>query len=197
MSAINRLRIFNKVSFLIKDELTFFTSAEIMQMVGVDVWKRIAEDVGYPRTILSTVVTSGSWMVSSPNDLVRLYEMAEFSIRKEEDKILVPSVPHNYWMETTNYIGIYPASTSGLVNIPYVKEPTSLSSDSASNELSERCYTAAAYWIAGECMLKDNDQRYKDFTALYDKEILRLQKLYGTRYTVFGELQAKEEKERK
>jgi hypothetical protein len=197
MSAINRLRIFNKVSFLIKNELTFFTSSEIMQMVGVDVWKRIAEDVGYPRTLLSAVVSSGTWMVSSPSDMVKLYEMEEFSVRKEDDKTLVPTVPHNYWLESTNYIGIYPASLSGLVNIPYVKEPTSLSTDSASNELSERCYTAAAYWIAGECMLKDSDQRYKDFTLLYDKEILRLQKLYSARYTVFGELQAKEEKERK
>ena len=76
-------------------------------------------------------------------------------------------------------MGIYPPSTSGTVVIPYVHAPTSLSSDPDTNELTENCYMAAAYFTVGECMLKDNDQRASFYTTLYEREIRKLKHLYG------------------
>ena len=82
-------------------------------------------------------------------------------------------------MEDETTVGLYPPAISGVAVIPYVKYPTSLSTDAATNELTSKCYMASVYWAMSECMLKDNDQRYQVYSSLYDKEIQRLRGKFG------------------
>jgi len=96
------------------------------------------------------------------------------------DQILsaTPSTPTNYFMENESTIGVYPPSTSGTLVVPYVKEPTSLSSDTDTNQLSQKGYMASVYWTVAQCMLKDNDSRFQLYQGLYDREVQKLEYSY-------------------
>jgi len=193
---INRGYIFNKVSFLIKKEMKFFTSSDVQTIIGVDSFRRIAEDIEYPKSNYSSVVNSGVWTVPMPDDFIKVDKAKDIvfsdstGIRKitpkdqrniGRDQVLsaTPGSPENYFMEDQVTVGLYPPSTSGIIIVPYVNVPTSLSSDSDTNQLTERCYMASVYWTVAECMLKDSDEKYGVYMQKYDKEIQRLRADYG------------------
>lgn len=178
---INRQWVFNNVMWHLKNETKFFTSSAIMQMVGVDVWKKISEDIEYPTANISVVVSAGSVSVSTPSDFVKLKNHKTTVMRMLDPTITMASgVPDNYWLDDYGVINWYPPSIgAGTVIIPYVNEPTSLSTDAGVNELTERGCHAAVYWIVSECMLRDNDSRYTAYLSLYQNEVARLKSLYG------------------
>lgn len=193
--AIDRLWIFNRVQFHLKNETNFFTSTPLINLVSVDAWIKIAGDVGYPRTALSTTVTQGQFQVAAPSNFLRLDDCKDFEFRKDNGIDSMPEVPDNYYLDNNNMIGFYPpAIKAGTVKIPYVMTPTSLSSDTSTNELTDKCADAAIYYIASECMLRANDPKHEIYVAKYDKEIERLKRIYGTKYEKFGEMQARETK---
>ena len=193
---INRGYIFNKVSFLLKKEMKFFTSSDVQITIGIDSFRRIAEDIEYPKSNYSGVVTSGVWIVPMPADFIKVDRAKDIvfadstgirKIRPQDqrnigrDQVLsaTPGSPENYFMEDQVTIGLYPPSTSGIIIVPYVSLPTSLSGDADANELTERCYMASVYWTVAECMLKDSDEKYAIYMTKYDKEIQRLRSNYG------------------
>lgn len=193
---IDRQYIFNKVAFFLKKENKFFTSAELHMAIGVDVFRRIAEEIDYPKTELSTYIASGVWKLSTPVDFLKIDQNREVTYQDDSNTYVLdpktqkkigrhnilnadPGTPENYFMETESQIGIYPPGTSGSIIVPYVKIPTSLSTDAASNEIINQTYMAATYWTVGECMLKDNDPRFTTYQQLYNNEILRLRKRFG------------------
>lgn len=194
-NVITRKWIFDKVVFLLKNETKFFTSSNLMTLIGVDVWKKIAEDVEYPVGYLSSVVAAGAYSMSTPSDFIKLKSHKEVSLRKPDPTITIASgVPDNYWLDDYGQIFWYPPSTAGslTVVVPYVQEPTSLSSDSATNELTERGCNAATYWVVSECMLRDNDQRYTAYLQLYQNEIQRMRSMLGDIFGIPGNLQTHE-----
>lgn len=196
--AITRKNIFDKINFYLKQENKFFTSNEIHLSIN-DAFRRIAEDIDYPKTNYSTYMTSGQWSVSTPADFLKLdknsqitYESTSGSYAVLDNKLqtdigrdniftIAPGVPQYYFEESESKIGIHPPSTSGCIVIPYVKAPTDLSSDAATNELTENCYMASVWWVTAECMLKDSDPRAQGFTGLYTGEITRLKRRFGVR----------------
>jgi len=208
---IDRRYIFNKVNFLLKQENKFFTSSEIHMLIGVDSFRRIAEDINYPKTNFSSYVASGVWSVSSPSDFIKVDATSEVTFQDSSDtykldpeiktnigraNILTatPGTPSNYFMESESKIGIYPPSTSGCIVVPYVSHPTSLSSDTDTNELTEQAYMAAAYWTVHECFLKDNDEkRAGKYEIKYLGEIKRLNKRFGDLYEVPHDIQPDED----
>jgi|TARA_Y100000310_G_scaffold192960_1_gene192903 hypothetical protein len=185
--------------FHLKQEGLFFTSAEINLIIGVDAFTRIAEDIDYPKTNYSTYVNSGVWQVSTPSDFLKVDENS--CITYEDDSTIhelgparltsigrnvvlnaTPGTPANYFMEKEDMVGLYPPGTSGCLVIPYVQEPTSLSSDSDTNQITRQTYMAAVYWTVHEAMLKDNDGRADKYLALYQNEIARNKKRFGEMY---------------
>jgi hypothetical protein len=192
---ITRSDIFNKVSWFLKKENKFFSSSDVLTIINRDAFRQIAKEVMYPRTTYSGYLTSGSYNISTPVDFIKvdsnanvvfqdgagtrdLYPKDKHEIGLAEIYTATPGVPGQYYMENESKIGIYPPCTSGNFVIPYVKRPTDLSSDSDTNELTERCYMAAVYWTVGECMLTDSDERFQGFRQLYDKEIRDLKDQY-------------------
>lgn len=201
MALGDREYIFNKVTFFLKKETKFFTSSELHMMIGVDAQRRIAEDINYPKTNYSGYVASGAWRISSPSDFIKVDENNEVtyednstigvlnperlkSIGRANILDATPGTPQNYFMESESLIGIYPPSTSGCIVIPYVKMPTSLSSDSDTNEITSETYMAATYWVVAECFAKDNDPRANTYDAKYQIEIARLSKRFGEKFEV-------------
>jgi hypothetical protein len=192
-NTITRQWIFDKVVFHLKNETKFFTSSVLLQMIGVDVWKRIAEDVEYPTATMSAAVSSISVSVSTPSDFIKVRQHKEIFLRKENEAITNASnVPTNYWLDDTGLVNFYPPVTTTNIQIPYVSEPTSLSTDAATNELTERGRYAAIYWVVSECMLRDNDARYTSFLALYNNEVQRLRGIFGDICGIPGVMQVHE-----
>jgi len=194
--SIDRKYIFDKVVFFLKKETKFFTSSELHMIIGVDAFRRVARDTGFPKSNYSSVMASGVWSVDMPSDFIKVDDTKDLVFKdgvglhglghkKQKDigrvNILTasPSSPYNFFMEDENTLGVYPPSTSGIVVVPYVKIPTSLSNDTATNEITERCYMAGVYWTVSECMLKDNDMRYQVYIGRYNKEVQELRGTYG------------------
>jgi hypothetical protein len=198
-NTVTKQRIFNKVVFHLKNETKFFTSNDLATMIGVDVWKKLAEDIEYPIGYISSIVSVGAHSLSTPSDFIKCKQHKENTLRKPDPSITVASgVPDNYWLDNTGQIGWYPPATgTQTVVIPYVKEPTSLSGDSSTNELTERGFNAAVYWVVSECMLRDNDARYTSFLSLYQNEVARLNGILGGMCGVPGLLQVHEAPERR
>jgi len=194
-TTVTKKRIFDKVVFHLKNETKFFTSGDLHTMIGVDVWKKLAEDIDYPIGYISSVVSVGEWQIATPTDFIKVKQHKESTLRKPDPSITVASgVPDNYWLDDTETIAWYPPSTgSQTVVIPYVKEPTSLSSDNSTNELTERGFNAAVYWVVSECMLRDNDARYTSYLSLYQNEVVRLNSILGGICGVPGLLQVHED----
>lgn len=196
---IDRKHIFDKINFFLKRENKFFTSSEILLSIN-DAFKRIAEDIDYPKTHYSTYVASGAWQISTPANFLKLdknsqvtYESVSGSINALKPKLQTdigrdviltqaPGTPESYFEENEAMLGLYPASTSGCLVVPYVKAPTNLSSDTDTNELTEHCYMAAAWWVVSECMLKDNDQRFETYSKNWQAELNRLRRRFGNRF---------------
>jgi len=205
--AIDRNYIYEKTMFYLKKESKFFTSAEVVSIISTDAFRRIAEEIGYPKTSHSSTLTSGAWVVSSPIDFVKidtnlqatysdgittvdLKPKEQWNIGRSAVLTATPGVPQYYFMETENKIGINPPSytTSGVVAIPYVKVPTTLSSGGSTNELTEKCYMAAVYWTVSECLLKDSDERSQAFREMYNNEISRLKSQYNMMFDIRRDL---------
>ena len=197
--AINRQFIFNKVVFYLKNETKFFSSSDLYTIIGVDSFRRIAENIEYPKSNYSSVVASGVWTVPMPSDFIKIDRTKDIIFQGSSNINVIPpkdqrnigrdqiltataGTPENYFMEDQTTLGLYPPSTSGTIVVPYVSLPTSLSSDTDTNELTERCYMASIYWTVSECMLKDNDERYATYLALYEKETKRLKADYNDMY---------------
>ena len=193
-----------------KNETKFFTPSELHSIIGVDSFRRIAEDIEFPRTVASSIVGSGVWKVSTPVDFIKVDRSKDMvfkdsvgtRILKQKDQKIIgrdqiltapPSVPENYFMETQTTVGIYPPSTSGVINIPYINFPTSLSSDTTTNELTEKCYMAAVYWTVAECMLRDSDEKYIIYIGRYDKEVQRLRGIYNDLFEESKDMRPSEE----
>ena len=194
--AIDRAHIFNKVMFFLKKESAFFTSSEVHMAIGVDAPRQVARDLNFPKTDYSGAVSSGVWQVTMPSNFLKLDSNAKPTFKdsttirdlapKSQTNIgranilnATPGTPQNYFMKSETVMGLYPPSTSGTIVVPYVKAPTSLSSDTDTNALTENAYMAMAYYVVGECMLKDGDTRTSDYYALYEREVKRLKRQYG------------------
>lgn len=200
--AITMQWIFDRVNFLLKKENKFFTSSDLINMIGTDSFRAIAVDIGYPRGDFSTYMTSGQYLLSTPADFVKVDENSRVTYQHTSNVVVTlapeelreigpeqvltatPGVPENYFMKSETQFGVYPPSTSGCLVIPYVKRPTMLSSPTDTNELTERCYNAAAYWTVGQCLLADSDERAVAFNKMYDREIIRLKGEYNQMYEV-------------
>lgn len=194
--AITLKHIFDKTMFFLKQESKFFTSNEVRSTIAIDAFKRIAEEIEYPKANHTVILTSGSWIVSTPIDFIKIdtnsqgtyYNGADITkIKPKEqteigrDEILsaTPNIPEYFFLESESKIGLYPPVTSGQVILPYIKHPTVMSSDTDTNELSEKCYMAAVYWTVTECLFKDSDERTGAFREMYDTEIRRLKSQYN------------------
>lgn len=194
--AITLKYIFDKTMFFLKNESKFFTSADVKSTLAIDSFKRIAEEIGYPKATHTVYLTSGSWIVSAPIDFIKVdvnsqvtyYNGDTITEVKPKDQWDIgranimnatPSIPQNYFLESESKIGFYPPSTSGQVLVPYIKHPTSMSSDTDTNELTEKCYMAAIYWTVSECLMKDSDERATGFREMYHNEISRLKSQYN------------------
>jgi len=197
--AIDRKYIFDKANFFLKKENKFFTSSELHLAIGVDAFRRVSQDLEFPKSNYSSVLASGVYTLAMPSDFVKVDKTKDVVFtdssrtrnlpprdqrRIGRDQILTatPGNPTNYFMEDQTTIGVYPPSTSGIIVVPYVQQATSLSSDSATNQLTDKAYMAATYWVVAECMLKDNDARFDTYAKLYTGEILRLRKELGELY---------------
>jgi len=192
---VNRKYIADKVFFYLKKEGKFFTSSDVHNMIGLDIFPVLAAELGYPKSNYSCVLVSGVWKVNVSSDFIKLddskdiifsdgsFHKIEFKSQKNigRDSILsaTAGIPSHYFMEDEDTIGVYPPSCSGVIDIPYVKRPTSLSSDTDTNQLTEKCYMAAVYWVVAQCMLMDNDTRYQVYEMKYDKELQRLRGDYA------------------
>jgi hypothetical protein len=191
--------VFNRVNFFLKKENKFWTSGEIITFIGEDAFRRIAEDIDYPKANYSSYLASGEWKVTVPGDFIKIDQhknvvyndgsdtiqlspKKQTSIGRDEILTAVPGTPENYFMETESTIGIYPPSISGVIVIPYVKVPSTLSAATDTNELTDNCYQAAVYWTVWQCMLKDSDPRAVNYENLYNGETFRLRKRYGEMY---------------
>ena len=197
---INRDFMFDKVNFFLKKENKFFTSSEVMNIIALEAPRRVAEDINFPKSNLSAVLVSGAWTVNLSSDFIKIdpdkdvtfkYSGGTIKLKPKlqkdigRDTILTadPSTPEYFFPEDEDTIGVYPPSSSGILVIPFVKEPTSLSSTNASNELTQNCYMAMIYWTVGDCMLKDGDsEKYETYIKLYDAEIIRLRRRFGEMY---------------
>jgi len=198
---IDQQYIFNKVMVYLKSESKFFTSGEILSTIGIDSFRRIAEDLEFPKATFSAAMGSGVWTVSitTPGDFIKIDKTKDVvftdatNIRKlrprtqkliGRDQILsaVPGSPQNYFMEDQSTLGVYPPSTSGTITIPYVQRPTSLSSLTDTNELTEECYMASVFYTVEQCMMKDNDERAAVYAKKYAVEIDRLKTIYNEMY---------------
>ena len=194
--AIDRAHIFNKVMFFLKRESKFFTSTEVHMAIGVDAPRQVARDLNFPKTDYSGSVASGVWQVTMPSDFLKLDSNAkptfedsssimdltpksQTNIGRANIMSATPGTPQNFFMKTETVMGLYPPSTSGTIVVPYVKVPTSLSSDTDTNALTDNCYMAMAYYVVGECMLKDGDARAQSYYSLYENTISRLKRQYG------------------
>jgi hypothetical protein len=204
-TAIDLDYIYEKTMFYLKQESKFFTSAEVRSIIANDAFKRIAEEIGYPKENHAVVLGSGSWVVSSPTDFIKidtniqatyyngvsitnLKPKEQWEIGRAEVLSATPGIPQYYFMETENKIGINPPATSGQVIIPYVKAPTVMLSGGSTNELSEKCYMAAVYWTVSECLLKDSDERSQAFREMYNNEISRLKSQYNMMFDIRRDL---------
>lgn len=198
---ITRSDIFNKISFFLKKENKFFTSSDVLSIINQDAFPRLAEELMYPKTVYSGYLSSGAYLVSSPSDFIKidsnshvvfkdgsdtrnLYPKEKYELGQAEILTADPGTPSQYYMENESQIGIYPPCTSGCINIPYVKKPTWLSSDTATNEISERGYMAVVYWTVATCMITDSDERFVGFRQQYDLEIARLKSQYRRMYEI-------------
>jgi hypothetical protein len=212
---IDKRYIFNKTMFYLKKESKFFTSSDVSMIIGVDAFRRIAENIDYPKSNFSTFIASGVWTVTMPSDFLKVDQNKDVVFQnatntyKVEPKyqkdigrhiILQPpgsQIPQNYFMEDHTTVGLYPPSTSGIIVVPYVSIPTSLSTDTDTNQLTETCYMAAVYWTVSECMLKDDDakddSKFTKFYTLYEKETLRLRKRFGEMYEINYDLSPHED----
>jgi len=198
--AIDRKYIFDRVSWHLKKETKYFMSGDLHTLIGIDAFRRIAEDIRYPKVNMSAYMTSGQWRINISSDFIKVdetddivYEYSGSSIVKitpkakkliGRDQLMTasPGIPSNYFMENETTIGFYPPSTSGCIVIPYVQVPTSLSSDADTNQLTERCYQAAVFWSVSQCLLMDDDERYLVYQRLYDIEIARINRMYNEMY---------------
>lgn len=203
--AIDRQYIFNEVVWHLKQETKFFTSSKLQIMIGVDAFRRIAEDIRFPKTNFSSYLNSGTWTLSMPADFIKVDETDDVVFNPDTSGVLgsgnvgiikipprtrkligrdmilsaVAGTPQYYFMEDQSTMGFYPPSMGGTAVVPYVQLPTALSSDTATNQLTERAYPAAIYWTVTQCLLMDDDERYVVYQSLYDREILRLQRQFG------------------
>ncbi len=203
---ITRIDIFNKVNFYLKRENKFFSSTDINTVINRDAFRRIAEDINYPRTSYSTYLTSGQYIVSTPIDFIKVdqnskltYQYTSNTVTTGEARELrdigiqnvltaTPGIPENYFMEDEFGIGLYPPSTSGILVIPYVNRPSALSSDADTNELTERCYMAAVFWTTSDLLSADSDERSAIYMQMYNNEITRLKKQYNEMYEISRDL---------
>jgi hypothetical protein len=191
---IDRHYIFDKVVWHLKQETKFYSS---------DAFRKIAEDIRYPKANYSAYLASGVWTIDMPDDFIKVDETDDITFKAGDtssiikitpktrkligrDQILAatPSTPEHYFMEDQNTMGFYPPSSTsgGIMVIPYVKTPTSLSSDTDTNELTERAYQAVIYWTVSQCLLMGDDERFPIYQQLYNTEILRLQRQFGEMY---------------
>lgn len=198
--SIDRKYIVDKVIWHLKRETKFFMSSELHTLVGIDAFRRISEDIRYPKSNFSSYLGSGDWRITMPPDFVKVDETDDITyqyngsgiakiasktrklIGRDQILLAIPGIPSSYFMENETTIGVNPPSVSGCIVIPYVKLPTSLSSDTDTNELTERAYPAAIYWSVSQCLLMDNDERYLVYSKLYNQEIDRLNRQYGEMY---------------
>ena len=58
----------------LKSESKFFTSGEILSTIGIDSFRRIAEDLEFPKATFSAAMGSGVWTVSitTPGDFIKI-----------------------------------------------------------------------------------------------------------------------------
>lgn len=197
--AITFRHIIDKTYFFLREEAKFFSSSEVYSIIQNDAFKRIAEDVDYPKANASSVMGSGEYVVSTPVDFIKIDQNwnptfkdtagtrdldPTTSISRSTILTATPGTPQQYteWNETQ--FVIYPPSTSGTIVLPYVKNPTTLSSDTDTNELTENCYMAAVYYTVQECMMKDNDDRAGYWESKYNAEVGRLRKRFNEKYEV-------------
>jgi len=197
--AITKRHIIDKTYFFLRQEVKFFSSSEVYSVIENDAFRRIAEDIDYPKANYSSVLSSGEYIVSSPADFLKIDQnwspvfkdaagtrdlTPTTSISRATLLSATPGSPQEYteWNETQ--FAIHPPSTSGICVLPYVKNPSMLSGDSDTNELTENCYMAAVYYTVQECMMKDNDPRAQYWEGKYNAEIGRLRKRFNEKYEV-------------
>ena len=191
--SFDRKHIFDKVNMFLRQENAFFTSSEILQVIGVDAQRRISEDISFPKTNVSIYMASGAFTTSMSSNFIKVDEGSDVVFEDNNGIVdlddarktnigranilnaTATTTPTHYFMENETTIGIYGRSTSGCIVVPYVKAATSLSSDTATNEITDNTYMASVYWTLSEMFGKDNDQdRSRKYIILYDKEINRL-----------------------
>ena len=193
--------VFDKVMVYLKNEGKFFTSSEVKTIINQDAFNRIAEEVKFPKTNFSSYLASGEWQVSTPANFIcvdpnsqvtykdgsntyRVTPKNQVEIGRENVLTATPGTPERYFMDNDTLIGIYPPSTSGCIVVPYVHRPTVMSSDTDSNELTERCYMAAVYFTVAECFNKDSDERAEKYDSKFWSEINRLKGQYNLMYEI-------------
>jgi hypothetical protein len=193
--------IFNEINFFIKKENRFFASSDILRIINRTAFPRIAEELMYPKTVVSGFLSSGQYLISTPADFIKIDENSEMlftdntptrnllptekhEIGFAEILTATPGNPGKYYMESETLIGVYPPCTSGNYVIPYVKMPTGISSATDTNELTERCFMAAVYYTLSECMLTDNDEKAVFYNQKYDMEIKRLKDQYRLKFEI-------------
>lgn len=197
--AITFRHIIDKTMFYLRKEAKFFSSSEVYSIIQNDAFRRVAEDIDYPRTSYSAVLSSGEYIVSAPSDFIKFDQNWEptfedsastrdlkpsTDISRSTILTATPGTPSSYGEWSEKQIFIHPPSTSGTIVIPYVKQPTVLSSDTDTNELTEDCYMAAIYWTVKDCMDKDNDARFQVWEARYNAETQRLRKRFNEKFEV-------------
>src|SRR5512145_1330233 len=125
--AIDRKYIFDKVVFFLKKETKFFTSSELHLAIGVDAFRRVSQDLEFPKSNYSSVLVSGAYTLSMPSDFIKVDKTKDVVFtdaartrtlppkdqrRIGRDQVLTatPGYPANYFMEDQTTIGIYPPS---------------------------------------------------------------------------------------
>jgi hypothetical protein len=83
---ITRLDIFNNVNFFLKKENKFFTSSDVLTIINRDAFRRIAEDVMYPRASYSGALTSGAYLISTPADFIKIANNANITFKDATPK---------------------------------------------------------------------------------------------------------------
>ena len=199
--AKDRLFIEGKIRTFVREEKArFWTSSEIH--VGInDGFRQIAEDINYPKADYSGYIASGAYTFSMSSDFIKIDPDSEViwkdgsgtnvltparlkDIGRHTMLTATPGTPQNYFFIKENQLGIYPPSTSGCIVVPIIAEPTHLSSDTDTNELTEQCYMADAYWVAWEAFHKDKDPRTASYNALYNNEINRIKGRFGDMWEI-------------
>jgi len=197
--AITKRHIIDKVYFFLREEAKFFTSSTVYSIIENDAFRRIAEDIDYPKTNASSVMGSGEYIVSAPINFLKIDQNwnptfkdyggtrdlePTTAISRATILTATPGTPQEYTEWNQTQFAIHPPSTSGTIVLPYVMNPTTLSGDADTNELTEDCYMAAVFYTLQECMMKDNDQRAGYWESKYNSEIGRLRKRFNEKYEV-------------